>query len=389
MSRGARLRELAGLFLRLGALSFGGPAAHNALMRTEVVHRRGWLTDVEFLDLMGATNLIPGPNSTELAIHIGHRRAGRPGLLVAGACFILPAVLITLLFAWAYVRFGALPRVAALLDGVKPVIVAVVVHALWGMSRSVLKRPLPVVLAAAALVSVLAGANELLVLAGAGLAALASRLWSPRRPPGALLMGLSGFLTAASRLPAAAVAGAAEIVSRPFALSSLVLFFLKVGSVLFGSGYVLIAFLRADLVDRWRWLTESQLLDAVAVGQVTPGPLFSTATFIGYLLGGVPGAALATLGIFLPAFVFVALSGPLVPRLRRSPAAGAFLDGVVAASLALMAAVSWQIGRAAVRDVPAAVLATVALLLLVRTRVGSLWLVLGGGAAGIVLWGLG
>ncbi|MBK7702845.1 MAG: chromate efflux transporter [bacterium] len=389
MSRGARLRELAGLFLRLGALSFGGPAAHNALMRTEVVHRRGWLTDAEFLDLMGATNLIPGPNSTELAIHIGHRRAGRPGLLVAGACFILPAVLITLVFAWAYVRFGALPRVAALLDGVKPVIVAIVAHALWGMSRSVLKRPLPIVLAVAALVAVLAGANELLVLAGAGLAALATRLSSLRRPPGALLLGLGGFLAAASRLPAAAVAGAAEIVARPFALPSLFLFFLKVGSVLFGSGYVLIAFLRADLVDRWRWLTESQLLDAVAVGQVTPGPLFSTATFIGYLLGGVPGAVLATLGIFLPAFVFVALSGPLVPRLRRSPTAGLFLDGVVAASLALMAAVSWQIGRAAVRDATSAVLAVVALALLVRTRVGSLWLVLGGGLAGLALQTLG
>ncbi|MDO9172687.1 MAG: chromate efflux transporter [bacterium] len=389
MSRGARLRELAGLFLRLGALSFGGPAAHNALMRTEVVQRRGWLTDAEFLDLMGATNLIPGPNSTELAIHIGHRRAGRPGLLVAGACFILPAVLITLLFAWAYVRFGALPRVAALLDGVKPVIVAIVAHALWGMSRSTLKRPLPIILAVASLGAILTGVNELLVLAGAGLAALATRLPRLRRPPGVLLLGLGGFLAAASRLPAAAVAGAAEIVARPFALSSLFLFFLKVGSVLFGSGYVLIAFLRADLVDRWRWLTESQLLDAVAVGQVTPGPLFSTATFIGYLLGGVPGAMLATLGIFLPAFVFVALSGPLVPRLRRSPTAGLFLDGVVTASLALMAAVSWQIGCAAVRDAPTAVLAAVALLLLVRTRIGSLWLVLGGGAAGIVLWGLG
>ncbi|MBA4378413.1 MAG: chromate transporter [Gemmatimonas sp.] len=389
MNRGALLRELASLFLRLGALSFGGPAAHNALMRTEVVHKRGWLTDAEFLDLMGATNLIPGPNSTELAIHIGHRRAGRAGLLVAGACFILPAVLITLAFAWAYVRFGALPRVAALLDGVKPVIVAVVVHALWGMSRSALKRPRPVVLAAASLVAVLAGVNELLVLAGAGLAALATRLSSPGRPPGALLLGLGGFLAAASRLPAAAVAGAAELAARPFALPSLFLFFLKVGSVLFGSGYVLIAFLRADLVDRWRWLTESQLLDAVAVGQVTPGPLFSTATFIGYLLGGVPGAVLATLGIFLPAFVFVALSGPLVPRLRRSPTAGAFLDGVVAASLALMAAVSWQIGRSAVRDAPSAVLAAVALALLVRTRVGSLWLVLGGGLAGLALQGLG
>ena len=389
MSRGARLRELAGLFLRLGALSFGGPAAHNALMRTEIVHRRGWLTDSEFLDLMGATNLIPGPNSTELAIHIGHRRAGRPGLLVAGACFILPAALITLVFAWAYVRFGALPRVEALLDGVKPVIVAIVAHALWGMSRSVLKRPLPIVLAAGSLLALLAGVNELLVLAGAGLAALAPRLSPPRRPPGALLLGLSGFLAAASRLSAAAVAGVAEIVARPFALSSLFLFFLKVGSVLFGSGYVLIAFLRADLVDRWRWLTESQLLDAVAIGQVTPGPLFSTATFIGYLLGGVPGAVLATLGIFLPAFVFVALSGPLVPRLRRSPSAGAFLDGVVAASLALMAAVSWQIGRAAVRDAPTAILAAVALALLVRTRVGSLWLVLGGGLAGLALRGLG
>jgi chromate transporter len=348
------------------------------MMEDEVVRRRQWLTGEEFLDLLGATNLIPGPNSTEMAIHVGHRRGGWPGLLVAGSCFILPAALIVLAFAWSYVRFRSLPETDALLYGVKPVIIAVVLQALWGLTRSAVKTRLLAVLGVAAAVASYFGVNEIALLAIAGALAAAPQ-WARRtreRPPAALL--------AVPGLPAA---GVAVGTAASFSLSILFLTFLKIGSVLFGSGYVLLAFLRADLVHRLHWMTESQLLDAVAVGQVTPGPVFTTATFIGYVLGGLPGAALATLGIFLPAFVFVAASGPLVPRLRRSKTAGAFLDGVNVASLALMAVVTWQLGRAAIVSVTTLVLAGVSAVLLLRFRVNSLWLVLGGGAVGLgVRW---
>ncbi len=367
------LRELAVLFLRLGTTAFGGPAAHIAMMEDEVVHRRGWLTRDEFLDLVAATNLIPGPNSTEMAIHVGHRRAGWPGLLVAGGCFILPAALLTLALAWLYVRFGTLPAAGGFLGGVKAVILAVVVQALWRLGRSALRTRFLAFLCAAATAASALGAHELLVLLAGGLvAALARRARGFRPQAAALLAPVLG--TAA---PSASAA--------PFGLWALFLFFLKTGSVLFGSGYVLLAFLRADLVERWGWLTEQQLLDAIAAGQITPGPVFTTATFVGYVLGGFPGAALATLGIFLPAFVFVAGSGPLVPRLRRSPAAGAFLDGVIASSLALMAVVTWQLARAAVVDLPTAALTLGSAVALFRTRLNSAWLVLGGGVAGLVL----
>jgi chromate transporter len=377
-TRQTSLRELALLFLRLGATAFGGPAAHIAMMEDEVVRRRGWLTPQEFLDLVGATNLIPGPNSTELAIHVGHRRAGFPGLVVAGAAFIVPATLIVLSIAWAYVAFGRLPAAEGLLRGVKPVVVAVVLQALVAFGRTAIKSAPLGIVAAAAAVAALAGANELLVLAVAGVAVAVARL--PRRgaPPPLALVGLSP--SSALRALAVSAAGAA-----PFTAGGLFLAFLKIGSVLYGSGYVLLAFLRADLVERLGWLTEPQLLDAVAVGQITPGPVFTTATFIGYVLGGVPGAAAATLGIFLPAFVFVAVSGPLVPRLRASRLAGAFLDGVNVASLALMAVVSFQLARAAVTDLPTAALAVVSAVLLLRWRVNSSWLVAAGAAIGLVL----
>lgn len=380
------LVELARLFLKLGTVAFGGPAAHAAMMEDEVVRRRGWLTREQFLDYVGATNLIPGPNSTELAIHIGHARAGWPGLLVAGACFILPAALIVGAIAWAYVRFGALPEVAGLLHGVKPVVIAVVLQALWGLARTALKTRGLAVLGALALVAAALGAHELVILAAAGAASVLARAVTRRRGarrPGATLSLLAG--AAPERLgdtlrPAAvgATAGAASV-----ALWPLFAVFVKVGAVLFGSGYVLLAFLRADLVERLHWLTERQLLDAVAVGQVTPGPVFTTATFVGYVLAGAPGAAVATAGIFLPAFVFVALSGPLVPRLRRSPAAGAALDGVNVASLALMAVVSWQLGRAALVDPLTVALAGASAWLLLRYRVNSAWLVIAGGVVGL------
>lgn len=366
------LGELALLFLKLGATAFGGPAAHIAMMREEVVHRRKWLTDERFLDLLGATNLIPGPNSTEMAIHVGWDRRRWAGLVVAGVCFIVPAMLITGALAWAYVRYGKLPETAWLLWGVKPVILAVVVQALWKLAPTAAPsgplRILGVVAVAASIFNV----NELAILFGAGLLLAAIRGWSERgSPPLRQLMPV---------LPIAAATASVSAVS----LSGLFLVFLKIGSVLFGSGYVLLAFLRADLVQRLHWLTEPQLIDAIAAGQVTPGPVFTTATFIGYLLAGPRGALVATAGIFLPAFVFVAASGPLVPRLRASKIASAFLDGVNVASLALMAAVTAHLGRAAIVDAPTAVLGLVAAVLLLRYQLNSTWLVLGGAAAGFL-----
>jgi len=367
------LSELARLFLKLGTLGFGGPAAHVALMEDEVVRRRGWMSRERFLDLLGATNLIPGPNSTEMAIHVGHERAGWRGLLVAGTCFILPAFLIVLACAWAYTQYGTLPAAEALLRGVKPVIIAIVLQALWSLGRTAARTR---VLAAVGLLSLAAaavGVDELVVIFGAG-ALLAILAWGRSRRGRA-----SGILA----VPAALASTAAGTV--PFGLTPLFLVFLKIGSVLFGSGYVLLAFLRADLVVRRGWLTEGQLLDAVAVGQVTPGPVFTTATFVGYVLGGFRGAVVATVGIFLPAFVFVALSGPLVPRIRRSPVAGAFLDGVNVGSIALMALVAAQLARAAVVDPWTAGIAVASAVLLLRFHASPAWLVPAGGLLGLVL----
>jgi chromate transporter len=369
--RRTSLRELALLFLRLGTTAFGGPAAHIAMMRDEVVRRRGWMTEERFVDLLGATNLIPGPNSTELAIHVGFDRRRWAGLVVAGVCFIVPAMLMTGALGWAYVRYGRLPAAAWLLWGVKPVILAVVVQALGSLAPAAARTwPLRLLGALAAAASV-AGVNELAILFGAGAAALALG--------GRDGKGRAGAAPLAPAVPVAAGVVAASAVS----LSGLFWVFLKIGSVLFGSGYVLLAFLRADLVQRLHWLTEAQLIDAVAAGQLTPGPVFTTATFIGYVLAGAPGALVATAGIFLPAFVFVALSGPLVPRLRASRSAGAFLDGVNVASLALMAVVTAQLGHAAVVDVWTAGLAILGAVALLRFKVSSTWLVLGGAAVGL------
>ena len=371
-----RLSELAVVFLRLGILGFGGPAAHIAMMRDEVVRRRRWMTDQMFLDLGGATNLIPGPNSTEMAIHIGSARAGWRGLLVAGACFIIPAMVIVTAFAWAYTRYGTVPAAVWLLYGIKPVIIAVIAQALWSLGRTAVRGWLTAATGAVALGLFFAGVNELLLLAAGGLAVMLVA------NAGTLRGAAAGFVSAATWTPAAAI-----LTPVPFAFSTLALVFLKIGSVLYGSGYVLLAFLRADFVLRLGWLTDRQLLDAVAVGQFTPGPVFTTATFIGYLLGGVPGAAVATAAIFLPAFVFVAASHPFIPRLRRSPWAGALLDGVNVTSLALMAGVTWQLGRVAVTDVTTAVLAVVSAGLLIKYRVNSAWLVLAGAAIGVArLW---
>lgn len=384
MTSAASLREIAGCFLRLGTVAFGGPAAHVAMMEDEFVRRREWLSREQFLDLLGASNLIPGPSSSELAIHIGYLRSGWAGLLVAGVCFILPAASMVTAIAWAYARYGSLPAVSALLYGVKPVVLAVVAQALWVLGRTALKTvPLAFVGIAAAVMGVM-GVHPLLLLATGGALAIASsqigRLRGQHRSLLPVLPGIERVAPLLQTVATGVAAGAAGLVP-------LFLVFLKAGAVVFGSGYVLLAFLRADLVTGHGWLTDGQLLDSIAVGQVTPGPVFTTATFIGYLVGGLPGAVVATIGIFLPAFVLVAVSGPLVPRIRKSRIASAFLDGVNAGSLALMAVVSWQLGRASIVDAETAVVAVVALAALLRFRLNSGWLVLMGAVAGLLIRG--
>jgi chromate transporter len=379
--RPTSLRELALLFLRLGTIAFGGPAAHISMMEDEVVRRRAWLTREEFLDLLGATNLIPGPNSTELAIHIGHRRRGWQGLMVAGISFILPAMLIVMAIAWAYVRYRSLPQVAGILYGVKPVIIAVVVQALWSLGRTAIKTKVLAAVGIAGVVLSFLGIHELIILGGGGLLLALLKLAQNRSLKGNISVALS-----TSPLALFFQSSVVSTAVATFSLWWLFVFFLKVGAVLYGSGYVLLAFIRADLVERWHWLTESQLLDAVAVGQITPGPVFTTATFVGYVLGGSKGAVVATVGIFLPAFVFVALSGPLVPKIRNSPTAAAFLDGVNAAAMSLMLVVTYQLARSALIDVTTISLALISAFLLIRFHVNSAWLVLGGALAGWLLY---
>jgi chromate transporter len=379
------LKELALFFLRLGVTAFGGPAAHIAIMEDELVRRRKWLSREKFLDLLGASSLIPGPSSSELAIHIGYLRAGWMGLALGGACFIFPAAVIVGVIAWAYVRFGHLPAVSALLYGVKPVVIAVILQALWGLGRTAVKSWMLAIAGLLCVVLSFAGVNVLLILFGTGsiLAGIAALLLShaEKEKTPALFLVWRGRRAAIARiLPWAGTAGAAVTIP---GLWPLFLVFLRIGSIVFGSGYVLLAFLRADLVVHRAWVTDAQLVDAVAVGQVTPGPVFTTATFIGYLLRGPAGALAATVGIFLPAFILVAISGPFIPLIRRSKIAGAFLDGVNVASLALMAAVSFQLARSALVDWLTVSLAAVSAVLLLRFRINSAWLVLGGAVIGI------
>jgi chromate transporter len=375
--------ELARLFTRLGATAFGGPAAHIALMRLELVERRRWLTDQEFVDLVGAANMIPGPNSTEVAIHVGYARAGWPGLLTAGACFITPSMLMVGVLAWVYVQYGSLPDVRGVLYGVTPVVVAIIAQALWTFAHTTVKSTWLGCVCVAAVAAAVAGVHELVVLAGGAVTGFAQWiLTTVRSPTAAADRKQARGLVWLPVLAAAPVAGATA--AAPVTLTTLFGVFFKTGALLFGSGYVLLAFLRHDLVERLGWLTDQQLLDAVAVAQITPGPLFTTATFIGYVLAGVRGAALATIAIFLPAFVYVAVSAPWIPRLRRSPLARAILDGVNVAAVAVMGVVSWYIARAAVRDPVTIAILLVAALLLLRTRLNSVWLILGGGLVGWV-----
>ncbi len=369
-----RLQELASVFLKLGAIAFGGPAAHIALMDDEIVKRRRWMSHEQLLDLLGVTNLLPGPNSTELAIHIGLERGGWRGLVIAGSCFILPAMTIVWILAAFYARYQTLPQANWLLYGIKPVIIAIVAQALWKLGSKAVKNIPTAIAVIAVIAAYFFGINEILMLLGAGAIVMLIYHWRQRQshPLGAWLLPF----------PAVFAQVSAIATVEPANWLSVFLLFLKIGSVLYGSGYVLLAFLQADLVERTQWLTSDQLLDAIAVGQFTPGPVFTTATFIGYLLAGNAGAIAGTIGIFLPAFLLVGIVNPWVPKLRSSPWASGFLDGVNAASLGLMAAVTYVLGISAIVDWLSAVIAVISLLIILRFSVNSAWLVLAGGMIG-------
>jgi len=380
----SQLSDLAKLFFKLGAIGFGGPAAHIAMMEDEVVNRRQWIDRSHFLDLVGATNLIPGPNSTEMAIHIGYIRAGWLGLIVAGVCFIFPAVIITGGLAWIYVEFGTLPQVAPLLYGIKPAVLGVILNAIWRLGKTALKARKLLIIALFVSLTLFLGLNEVVALLLGGLLGM---IWlggsDPGNPPqGGQTITIAAGLTSAGTLKLAATTGTAVAGGVP--LWQLGLFFLKVGSVLFGSGYVLVAFLEGGLVREYGWLTQQQLLDAIAIGQFTPGPVLSTATFIGYIIAGFPGAIVATVGIFLPSFFFVAALNPLIPRLRSSKWSAAFLDAVNVSSIALMAVVTAKLAAATLTDWLAISIAIIAAVLAIRLRINAAWLVLGGALIGWV-----
>jgi chromate transporter len=371
------LVEITLLFLKLGVTAFGGPAAHVAMMENEFVRRRRWLSHERLLDLLGVANVLPGPSSSELAVFIGFERGGWLGLVAAGLGFVVPAALMVAAMAWAYVRFGAIPEVGGVAYGIKPVVIAVLVDALRNLAPKAVKSRSLAALGALACVASAFAAEPLAVLIGAGSIAVLARRIGGAKSGAAPLFALPGAATAASAASAIVPAG----------LLAIFVTFAKIGVTVFGSGYVLLAFLRRDLVEHLHWLTEAQLLDAVAVGQVTPGPVFTTATFIGYVIGGGWGALLATVGIFLPGFLLVAATRPLVARIRRSPVAGAFLDGVNVAALALMVVVAVQLARAALVDVATVAIGVTSAVLLVRFKVNTTWLVIGGAVVGVAVKG--
>ena len=381
----AGLRETARFFLKMGLVAFGGPSAHIAMLEDEVVTRRQWMSREHFLDLVGATNLIPGPNSTEMMMHVGYERHGWVGLATAGSLFVLPAALISGFGAWLYVRYGSLPELSPLLFGIKPAILAVILAAVWRLGKSAVKGWPYVVIGAAVAVAVLLGLNEVLALALGALVGTVGLRFRARMEGAAGLVPL--LIWAQPTAAGATAAGASAAV--PISLGKLALFFFKVGSILYGSGYVLIAFIKGGLVERLGWLTESQLLDAVAFGQVTPGPVLSTATFIGYLVLGAQGAAVATVAIFLPSFFFVALFNPWIPRLRQNPVMASFLDAVNVTAVALMAAVMIQLGVLTLTSGPAWLIALASALAVLKWKVAAPWLVLGGGVLGYVFYFLG
>lgn len=388
-----RLGELAKLFFKLGVIGFGGPAAHIAMMESEVVKRRQWLTSEHFLDLIGATNLIPGPNSTEMAIHVGYIYAGWLGLIVSGVCFILPAVLITTGFAWVYVAYGTLPLVAPLLYGIKPAVLAIIINALWRLGKKAVKtrKLLIIALGVVALLLLLKLDEVIALLIGGLLGMVWLRTTDKDNPPEEQANLVFVGLTTGATLKAGAVGATVATTSTAnVPLWQLAWFFLKIGSVLFGGGYVLVAFIQGGLVQEYGFLTQQQLLDAIAIGQFTPGPVLSTSTFIGYIIAGVPGAIVATVGIFLPSFFFVAALNPLIPRLRGSKWTKAFLDSINVSALALMAVVTLQLGAATLTvpkppfvDFLAAVIAIVSAVLAIRS-INAPSLILG---AALIGWG--
>jgi len=391
------LRGLAALFLKLGAISFGGPAAAIALMEDEVVRKRQWITRQQFLDMLGLTNLIPGPNSTEMAINVGFARAGWAGLAVAGASFIVPAALITAAVAWAYVRFGTLPLAESLLAGVKPAVIAVIAVGVWRLGKTAVRDVWLGILGAVAMLAFLLKLSPLAILAGGGVIGMGSqrirKLCRTQSPDATTLSAGLIFLKKsfllptllAGVLPGAAIAAVAVPGMKRVPLARLGWFFLKVGAVLYGGGYVLFAFVEQGLVRDHHWLTQRQVLDAIAIGQFTPGPVLSTATFIGYLLGGGWGAVVATVAIFLPSFLYVAALGPILPRLRRSSWMAAFLDSVNVCAVALMAGVTVRLAADALRGWLMWVIALVALAVLWKWKLNPAWVVLGGGLAGLVV----
>jgi chromate transporter len=368
------LADLAGVFLKLGTIAFGGPAAHIAMMESEFVRKRHWITESEFLDRLGAANLIPGPSSTEVAIFIGYRLRGFPGLVIAGTCFIIPAMVLVTLIAAAYVRYATLSQIAGILFAIKPVVIAIVIQALWNLGRTALKNRWLAAVGVVSLVLSFLNIDPLIVLVSA--AAISAT---------ALLARKASLSAISSPFGWAGIGTVGAAIAAPISVLRLFLSFLKIGAIVFGSGYVLLVFLRAEFIVKLHWLTEKQLIDAVAVGQFTPGPVFTTATFIGYVLAGLPGAFFATLGIFLPGFLLVAISGPLIPKIRRSPLASIILDGIVVGSLALMATVTWQLGRSAIVNWFAILLALTSLVLLVRFKVSSAWLIAGAALLGLIL----
>lgn len=369
------LREVSVVFLKLGLLAYGGMAGLVAMMRREMVEKRRWISDQEFLDLLGICSLIPGPTATELAIALCYQRAGWPALILGGLLFLSPAILMILALAWAYVRFGTLPAAHWILYGAGPVVIAIIADALWSLSRAAMKTAWLAVLTIAVIVLYFRGVSLIALLFGAGLLALIVGVVARR--------GKNSRAGIVPLLGLAAGAPAAAAVAVPFSMTQLFLTFLKIGAVSYGSGYVLIAFLRTDFVDRLHWLTNRQLLDAISIGQITPGPIFASATFVGYLAGGVWGAILGTIGVFLPSFVFIAAIFPFIPALKSSETARMLLDGINAATVGLMAAVSWQLGRGAIIDAFTAAEGALALVILLRFKPNSAWLILGGVLAGV------
>lgn len=376
MRKENKLTEVAVVFFRLGLIAFGGPAAHIAMMEDEIVRRRKWISREHFLDLVGATNLIPGPNSTEMAMHCGHERAGPPGLFVAGICFIVPAVAITGVLAWLYVRYGNLPHIVPFIYGIRPAVIVVIGVAIYRLGAKAVRNTTTALIGILVAVAALLGVNEVIAILAAGLLGMTRQAISKMTDRASALTPL--LLSAMLVPPGSAVSN-----------TNLFLVFLKIGAVLFGSGYVLVGFLNGELVEARGWISYKALVEAIAVGQFTPGPVLSTATFVGYIINGSGGALAATIGIFLPSFVFVWLLNPLVPRLRKSAVASAFLESVNVAAVGIMLAVAVQLGVQVMNDWRASVIAICsALAMLIFRRVNPAWTVLGGALLGWLLWHL-